>query len=74
MREPAFESDSVLSEIDRLPLTDESGDLRPTLIEAAQVLADPHAPPTKEIVFISDFQRLTWAQDVPGHSDLRTLF
>ncbi|HUE17117.1 MAG TPA: BatA domain-containing protein [Planctomycetaceae bacterium] len=70
VREPAFEPESVLAEIDRLPLTDEPGDLRPTLLEAAQVLADPHAPPTKEIIFISDFQRLTWAGDSSGRSDL----
>ena len=74
VREPAFEPDLVLSEIDRLQLTDEPGDLRPTLLEAAQVLADPHAPKTKEIIFISDFQRLTWAPDASGRSELHELF
>jgi hypothetical protein len=73
VREPAFEADSVLAEIDRLQLTDEPGDLRPTLLEAAQVLADPHAPATKEVIFISDFQRLTWADDAPGQANLHSL-
>ena len=73
VREPAFEADSVLAEIDRLQLTDEPGDLRPTLLEAAQVLADPHAPATKEVIFISDFQRLTWADDAPGQENLHSL-
>lgn len=73
VREPAYERESVLSEIDRLQLTDEPGDLRPTLVEAVQVVADAHAPATKEIVFLSDFQRLTWASDAPGPSDLHDL-
>lgn len=66
VHEPAFEPSAVLTEIDRLPLSDEPGDLRPTLAEAAQVLADPHAPAVKEVIFISDFQRLTWAADSAG--------
>jgi hypothetical protein len=70
VREPAFEPDSVLSEIDRLRLTDEPGDLGPTLLEAAEVLADPRAPKTKEIIFLSDFQRLTWSGDSSRRSDL----
>jgi hypothetical protein len=70
VREPAYEPDAILSEIDRLQLTDEPGDLRPTLAEAAQVLADPHAPKVKEVIFISDFQRLTWAGDASGRTDL----
>jgi hypothetical protein len=70
IHEPAYEQSAVLSEIDRLPLTDEPGDLRPTLAEAAQVLADPHAPAVKEVIFISDFQRLTWAADSGGPTTL----
>ena len=61
---------AVLSEIDHLPLTDEPGDLRPTLAEAAQVLVDPHAPAVKEVIFISDFQRLTWAADSAGQTSV----
>jgi len=74
VREPAFEPDSVLSEIDRLRLTDEPGDLGPTLLEAAEVLADPRAPKTKEIIFLSDFQRLTWAGDSSRTSNLHDSF
>ena len=70
MHEPAFEPSAVLSEIDHLPLTDEPGDLRPTLAEAAQVLVDPHAPAVKEVIFISDFQRLTWAADSAGQTSV----
>jgi von Willebrand factor type A domain/Aerotolerance regulator N-terminal len=73
VREPAFEADSVLSEIDRLRLTDEPGDLRPTLLEAAQILSDPHAPAAKELIFVSDFQRLTWGGDASGRSELHNL-
>ena len=47
----------VLPEIDRLQLTDEPGDLVPTLAEAVEILADPRAPQTKEVIFLSDFQR-----------------
>jgi Aerotolerance regulator N-terminal/von Willebrand factor type A domain len=70
VHEPAYEPSAVLSEIDRLPLTDEPGDLRPTLAEAAQVLADSHAPAVKEVIFISDFQRHTWAADPAGPAGL----
>lgn len=73
IREPAFERDPVLTEINRLQLTDEPGDLRPTLLEASEILADPRAPRDKEIVFISDFQRCTWSGDGPGHSDLHEI-
>jgi hypothetical protein len=74
IREPAFEQDVVLSEIDRLQLTDEPGDLAPALAEAVEILADSHAPRTKEVIFLSDFQRLTWGGDTSAKSDMPALF
>lgn len=74
VREPAFQPEAVVSEIDRLELTDEPGDLVPALREAAQLLADPRAPVNKEVIFISDFQRVTWAGDAAQHADRHEAF
>jgi len=74
IREPAFEQDVVLPEIDRLQLTDEPGDLAPALAEAVEILADSRAPRTKEVIFLSDFQRLTWGGDTSAKSDVPALF
>jgi hypothetical protein len=74
IREPAFEQDIVLSEIDRLQLTEEPGDLAPALAEAVEILADSRAPRTKEVIFLSDFQRLTWGGDTSAKSDVAALF
>jgi len=74
IREPAFEQDVVLPEIDRLQLTDEPGDLAPVLAEAVEILADSRAPRTKEVIFLSDFQRFTWGGDTSAKSDVPALF
>jgi hypothetical protein len=74
IREPAFEQDVVLPEIDRLQLTDEPGDLAPALAEAVEILADSRAPRTKEVIFLSDFQRLTWGGDTSAKTDMPALF
>jgi hypothetical protein len=73
IREPAFEQNVVLPEIDRLQLTDEPGDLAPALAEAVEILADSRAPRTKEVIFLSDFQRVTWGGDTSGKSDVPAL-
>jgi Aerotolerance regulator N-terminal/von Willebrand factor type A domain len=73
IREPAFEQNVVLPEIDRLQLTDEPGDLAPVLAEAVEILADSRAPRTKEVIFLSDFQRVTWGGDTSGKSDVPAL-
>ena len=73
VREPAFEQEVVLPEIDRLQLTDEPGDLAPALAEAVEILADSRAPRAKEVIFLSDFQRVTWG-DTSQKSDLPALF
>ncbi len=73
IREPAFEQSIVLPEIDRLQLTDEPGDLAPALAEAVEILADSRAPRAKEVIFLSDFQRLTWAGENAGKSDVPAL-
>ena len=74
IREPAFEQDVVLPEIDRLQLTDEPGELAPSLAETLEILDDPRAPRTKEVIFLSDFQRLTWGDDRSTKSDVPALF
>jgi Aerotolerance regulator N-terminal/von Willebrand factor type A domain len=74
VREPAFEQDVVLPEIDRLQLTDEPGDLAPALVEAVEILGDARAPHTKEVIFLSDFQRVTWGGDTSAKSDVPALF
>jgi Aerotolerance regulator N-terminal/von Willebrand factor type A domain len=74
VREPAFEQDVVLPEIDRLQLTDEPGELGPALAEAAEILADSRAPRAKEVIFVSDFQRVTWGDDRSAKSDVPALF
>jgi hypothetical protein len=67
VREPAFEPDTLLSEIARLKVTDEAGRLDPTIAEMAEILADARAPKQKELIFISDFQRTTWGGDADAH-------
>ena len=74
VREPAFEQDVVLPEVDRLQLTDEPGELAPTLAEVVEILADSRAPRTKEVVFLSDFQRLTWGDEASAKSEVSALF
>ncbi|HET6323218.1 MAG TPA: BatA domain-containing protein [Planctomycetaceae bacterium] len=73
VREPAFDQNVVLPEIDRLQLTDEPGDLAPALAEAVEILADSRAPRTKEVIFLSDFQRVTWGGETSAKSDVPAL-
>jgi hypothetical protein len=73
VREPAFEQNVVLPEIDRLQLTDEPGDLAPALAEAVEILADSRAPRAKEVIFLSDFQRVTWGGETSAKSDVPAL-
>jgi hypothetical protein len=74
IREPAFEQEVVIPEVDRLQLTDESADLTPALGELVEILADPRAPRTKEVIFLSDFQRVTWGDEAATKSEVPTLF
>lgn len=74
IREPAFDTEIVQPEIDRLQVTDEPGELIPTLAEASEILADPRAPQAKEIIFLSDFQRVTWGDEALAKSEVPALF
>lgn len=71
---PSYQPADVAAEIDQLQLPSGRGDLLATLRKTIEIL--PAAPlRRKEVYFVSDFQRATWA---PGtaeeHSAIRTAF
>ncbi len=61
VRKPAFQKKQILAEIQDLQQSHEAGDLVATLQDVAQLLNEAPEIEQKEILLISDFQRVTWA-------------
>ncbi len=60
---PAFQTASVIEEIDQMQLPHGRGDLLACLQKAEELLRAAPDLPQKEIYLISDFQRATWTSD-----------
>jgi hypothetical protein len=69
IREPAFQIDRILEEIDGLKITQELGDLAATLHDVRSLLQLKPDIPRKEIYLISDFQRSSWLPTVQEERD-----
>lgn len=65
VRQPAYQREPILQEIDRLALTQESGDLQATLERLLEMLGGESKFHHSEIYFLSDFQRPTWLPNAP---------
>lgn len=61
---PTFRKESLLSELDLIETTEQSIDLTGTLSTLDTILRESPQPREKEILFVSDFQRLDW--DLPA--------
>ncbi|MCH7988545.1 MAG: BatA domain-containing protein [Planctomycetes bacterium] len=61
VREPSYQRAEFLSEIENLQLTDEPGELSATLLAIGELLDKAPQLKRKEIFFLSDFQRASWA-------------
>jgi hypothetical protein len=61
VQKPAFQKGEVLEEIENLEQSHESSDLIATLQDVAQLLNEAPEIEQKEIIVISDFQRVSWA-------------
>lgn len=61
IRQPAFQSQQVLGEIDQLVLTSEHGDVPTTLDEVVAALKQAPDLSHKEVTLISDFQADNWS-------------
>lgn len=68
VQKPAFQKGEVLEEIEDLKQSHESSDLIATLQDVAQLLNEAPEIEQKEIIVISDFQRVSWA---PGNGERR---
>ncbi|MDB5335247.1 MAG: hypothetical protein JWN70_866 [Planctomycetaceae bacterium] len=66
VRKPAFQTDEVLQEIERLELPDERGEIHPALLEIDKLLQALPEIPQKEVVVISDFQQSCWQPESAG--------
>ncbi|MCA9069432.1 MAG: BatA domain-containing protein, partial [Planctomycetaceae bacterium] len=64
VQKPAFQRSAILKEIEDLPQSHEGGNLLATLQEVSQLLNEVPEIEQKEIVIISDFQRVSWAPAV----------
>lgn len=64
VQKPAFQKNAVLREIDGLTQSHEAGNLLASLQEVSQLLNEAPEIEQKEIVIISDFQRVSWAPAV----------
>lgn len=63
VRQPAYQKDSVIDEIDQLKLTEEPGDVLAALQTLDELLGEAPEISRKEVYLISDFQRADWAPD-----------
>jgi hypothetical protein len=63
VREPSYQRADFLTEIENLQLTDEPGELSGTLPAVGELLEKAPQLKRKEIFFLSDFQRKSWATD-----------
>ncbi len=63
--EPGYLTSKVIDEIDQMQLPHGRGDLLPTLQKIVDLLKLAPDVPRKEVIFISDFQRATWAAGAP---------
>ncbi len=66
VQKPAFQKGQVLEEIEDLEQSHESSDLIATLQDAAQLLNEAPEIEQKEIILISDFQRVSWRRGTPS--------
>ncbi|MES2792624.1 MAG: BatA domain-containing protein [Planctomycetota bacterium] len=74
VRKPAFQTDEVLQEIERLELPDERGEIHPALLEIDKLLQGLPEIPQKEVVIISDLQQSCWQPDSAGKpTEIRAL-
>jgi len=58
---PAYQTTKVIEEIEQMQLPHGRGDLLGCLAKIAELLKLEPEVPRKEVIFISDFQRATWA-------------
>jgi len=63
IRQPSFQPEQVLDELDQLRATDERGDVAAALAAAAELATLLPEIPRKQITFVSDFQRDNWRLD-----------
>ena len=66
VRKPAFQTEEVLQEIERLELPDERGEIHPALLEIDKLLQALPEIPQKEVLVISDFQQSCWLPESAG--------
>lgn len=58
---PAYQTTKIIEEIEQMQLPHGRGDLSACLLKIEELLKLAPEVPRKEVVFISDFQRATWA-------------
>ena len=64
IRQPAYDSQSVVEVVEQMRPTEESGDIVATLKTVAEVVDDASAPGRKEITIITDLQSENWSPAV----------
>jgi len=69
VREPAFQANRILEEINGVEITEEPGDLAATLRDVTSLLELKPEIARKEIYLISDFQRSSWLPTVQAGRD-----
>lgn len=73
VQKPTFQKGEALEEIENLEQSHESSDLIATLQDVAQLLNEVPEIEQKEIIVISDFQRVSWAASGERRAKLRSL-
>jgi hypothetical protein len=63
IQSPSFQADQVLAEIEQLTASDAPAGLTGALESAARLVSGASSLKRKEVYFISDFQRSSWAGD-----------
>ncbi len=73
VRQPAFQQEPVLDEIERLSLTEEPGDVLASIRQIPEMLESVPRLTQKEVCIISDLQSTSWNRS-EEQSELRSLF
>lgn len=74
IRRPTFRRDQVETELDRVQLTQEWGDLSAALRVVEELVRGTQEISRKEVYLISDFQRSGWSDAAGGRAAVRQLF
>jgi PAS domain-containing protein len=69
VRQPAFSTGELLTEISRLTPSQEFGEIAPALTLAGQLLEGSPGPEPPVVILISDFQKANWQPSDPAASE-----